>query len=158
MKNNMHAHQEMIEVEGVPTAVTKRMSPGPVLLGIHGNSLSRQIFAPLWNDPRFTDYSLVTYDLPGHGDSERPERPEETYSFSGYARHLASLVQILGLDDFIIMGHSLGGHIALQAAVEFGLPGLGGLFLMGTPPWEAPKIHRKRSIPSPRGHPSSPAP
>ncbi len=124
----------MIEIDGVSTAVTHRTGNEPVLLCIHGNSLSQQTYAPLWSDPRFDNYALITYDLPGHGKSKRPSNPEKSYCFSGYARHLTALVTHFGLEKYIIIGHSLGGHIALQCAVQPGLTGLYGLFLMGTPP------------------------
>jgi pimeloyl-ACP methyl ester carboxylesterase len=134
MLGKSNIHSEMIKIDGIYTSVTRRNSNMPVLLCIHGNSLSQQTYASLWSDPRFDNYAVITYDLPGHGKSKQPSNPEKSYCFSGYARHLTALVTYFGLEEYIIIGHSLGGHIALQCVVELGLTGLCGLFLMGTPP------------------------
>ncbi len=143
--------QEKLDINGISTAITRREGSGPTLICIHGNSLSQAIFAPLWDEPALASYPVVTYDLPGHGISARSSHPGETYSFPGYASHLKSLVETLEVRKFIIIGHSLGGHIALQAALDLELTGLKGLFLMGTPPLGGPEDSPKAFLPLPEG-------
>jgi len=105
---------------------------------IHGNSLSKDNFIPLWKDPQFESYPFVIYDLPGHGDSDRPDNPEKAYALSGYAEQLIELVNSLELKSFIFIGFSLGGHIAIEAAAGRHIPGLKGIFIIGTPPVDDP--------------------
>ncbi len=60
------------------------------------------------------DYDVIAPDLRGHGDSGRPEPPD--YHFDAYVADVAGLVQRLGLQDFDVIGHSMGGYIALRYA------------------------------------------
>ncbi len=60
------------------------------------------------------DYDVFAPDLRGHGDSGRPEPPD--YHFDAYVADLAGLIQHLGLHDFDLIGHSMGGYIALRYA------------------------------------------
>ena len=69
-------------------------------------------------------------DLPGHG--ERPDTLPELVSVADYARAVWTIVDAeLHLERPIIVGHSLGGLIALQMGLDFGEQ-LGGLVLIGT--------------------------
>jgi pimeloyl-ACP methyl ester carboxylesterase len=70
---------------------------------------------------------LVIPDLPGHAESMGT--PRETVG--EYAAWLADFVREVGLSKFLLAGHSMGGGIALQAALN-GIPGLQGLILAGT--------------------------
>lgn len=121
-------------IAGVSTAYIQRTGKGPCLVCIHGNSLSKSDFLPLWEDPRLESTPMVMYDLPGHGDSNRAENPEKTYSISGYASHLKALIDALALKKIVLVGFSLGGHIAIEAAAERIIPELRAIFLTGTPP------------------------
>lgn len=143
--------QEKIDIEGVSTAVSHREGNGPALVCVHGNSLSRKEFLPLWMDPILKFFPLVTYDLPGHGESDRPVVPEKTYTMAGYAAHLKGLIDVLELDRVVLLGHSLGGHIALEAAGTVMGPELEGLFLMGTPPIAALEDFSRAFRPLPKG-------
>jgi pimeloyl-ACP methyl ester carboxylesterase len=60
------------------------------------------------------DYLVVAPDLRGHGDSARPEPPD--YSFEAYVADLAGLVATLGLQNFVLLGHSMGGYVGLRYA------------------------------------------
>lgn len=69
-------------------------------------------------------------DLPGHG--ERADTLTETAGVTDYARAVHTIVTTeLRLERPIIVGHSLGGLIALQMGLDFGAD-LGGLVLIGT--------------------------
>lgn len=59
------------------------------------------------------DYLVVTLDLPGHGDSPTP-RKDWTYAAMG--EEIAAVARELGLKKFIVVGHSMGGPLALQVA------------------------------------------
>jgi pimeloyl-ACP methyl ester carboxylesterase len=59
-----------------------------------------------------THRPVVAFDLPGMGGSERPTRP----TISAYAEDLADGIDSLGVDDFTLVGHSLGGGVATALA------------------------------------------
>ncbi len=103
----------------------------PVLL-IHGNSLSSESFFEQLSRGPGKRHRLIAFDLPGHGFSPRSTTPEKSYRFGSYAKIVDELLRSYGLGNPVLVGHSLGGHIALEAAAA-GLR-LGGLMVIGTPP------------------------
>jgi pimeloyl-ACP methyl ester carboxylesterase len=56
----------------------------------------------------------VALDLRGHGQSDTPRNGD--YSFAGMAGDIAAVVDSLGLDKFVLVGHSMGGGVALVYA------------------------------------------
>lgn len=109
---------------------------GPSVLFIHGNSLNAELFAPMLARPILSPYRLVSFDLPGHGSSPRAHDPGKDYGLLAYAEIVRELTEALGLGAPLLFGHSLGGHIAMQALAG-GLDAR-GLFLLGTPPLGTP--------------------
>lgn len=87
---------------------------GPVLVLLHGyygdgnnwNRVARQLQQHFY---------LIIPDLPGHGDS--PEHPTGNYSLAEMAYVLRDLVETLGISQFSLAGHSMGGAVALQWAM-----------------------------------------
>lgn len=128
--------EKNVNVHGINTAVSIREGQGPTLVCIHGHSLSQELFNPLWDDASLSNFSLVTYDLPGHGKSEVPTDPEAVYSQDGYVSHLNGLITELGFDEVILLGISLGGHLAIGAASRLSAE-VRGAFLIGAPPLSA---------------------
>ena len=61
-------------------------------------------------------YAAIAIDLPGHGDSWRPEQPP---SIPDYARSVAATLDALGLARVDIVGHHTGALVAAQVAVDF---------------------------------------
>ncbi len=88
---------------------------GPVVLLIHGiTGDSRQ-----WNEtiPQLADrYTVVAPDLLGHGQSAKPRGD---YSLGAYAASLRDLLIVLGHRGATVVGHSLGGGIAMQFSYEY---------------------------------------
>ena len=88
---------------------------GPVVLLIHGiTGDSRQ-----WNDviPQLADrYTVLAPDLLGHGQSAKPRGD---YSLGAYAASLRDLLIVLGHRRATVVGHSLGGGIAMQFSYEY---------------------------------------
>ena len=56
----------------------------------------------------------VALDLRGHGRSERPRNGD--YTIAGMAGDVAAVADTLGLDKFVLVGHSMGGGVALTYA------------------------------------------
>ena len=88
---------------------------GPVVLLIHGiTGDSRQ-----WNEiiPQLADrYTVLAPDLLGHGQSAKPRGD---YSLGAYAVSLRDLLIVLGHRRATVVGHSLGGGIAMQFSYEY---------------------------------------
>jgi pimeloyl-ACP methyl ester carboxylesterase len=88
---------------------------GPPLLLIHGIANSSETWervAPLLSD-RFT---LIAPDLLGHGESATPRGD---YSLGAHASGARDVVTALGHERVTVVGHSLGGGIAMQFAYQF---------------------------------------
>lgn len=63
-------------------------------------------------------YRVIALDLPGHGDSDKSDPGSIDYGVAGLARAIGEVLESLQLDAAILVGHSLGGAVALQMALE----------------------------------------
>ena len=88
---------------------------GPVLLLIHGMAGSSQNWQAVI-EPLARHHTVVAPDLPGHGASE-PGAGD--YSLGALAAGLRDLLLALGHDRATLVGHSLGGGIAMQLGYQF---------------------------------------
>jgi len=93
---------------------------------LHGAGGSHHTFRDQWAGLKGS-VRLVIPDLPGHGGSGGSPRE----SVDASAAWIAEFVKEVGLERFILAGHSMGGAIALQAALG-GIRGLEALVLLGT--------------------------
>lgn len=88
---------------------------GPVVLLVHGVAGSRHIWDAVI--PQLAErFRVVAPDLTGHGESEKPRGD---YSLGAYATCLRDLLELLGYPRATVVGHSLGGGIAMQFAYQF---------------------------------------
>jgi pimeloyl-ACP methyl ester carboxylesterase len=88
---------------------------GPAVLLIHGIGDC----ADTWREviPRLAEHhTVIAPDLLGHG---RSEKPRADYSVAAYANAMRDLVSVLGIDRVSVVGHSLGGGVAMQFAYQF---------------------------------------
>lgn len=103
---------------------------------IHGNHLSSSSFANQINDEFFLEkYRVLLFDLPGHGESENASNPAKDYSIEAFANTTIELLNQLKIKNPFLVGHSLGGHIAIDAASKINAA---GLCFFGTPPLKLP--------------------
>ncbi len=103
---------EIISSDGVPIAYRVEGEGETALVFVHGWSCD----SGYWKKqvPYFSKkYTVVTIDLAGHGESgfER-----ESWSTEGFGADVAAVVDELGLEKTILIGHSMGGPVALEAA------------------------------------------
>jgi 3-oxoadipate enol-lactonase len=85
----------------------------PVLL-IHGLGSSTEDWDPQVEALR-RDFTVVTYDVRGHG---KTTKPGGKYSVPQFAADAAKLIEKLGLGPMHVMGLSMGGMIAFQLATD----------------------------------------
>lgn len=104
---------------------------GPPVVLIHGNSSCKEVFRRQLQSPLFQDYRLIALDLPGHGDSADAADPQ-TYTLPGYANIVSELLRELGVEHPVLLGWSLGGHIALEMLATGA--NLAGVMAVGAPP------------------------
>jgi pimeloyl-ACP methyl ester carboxylesterase len=62
------------------------------------------------------EYTVVAPDLIGHGDSATPRGD---YSLGAHAASIRDLLSVIGIDRATIVGHSLGGGVAMQFFYQF---------------------------------------
>jgi pimeloyl-ACP methyl ester carboxylesterase len=88
---------------------------GPVLVLIHGVAGSSATWDPVL--PLLAErFQVVAPDLLGHGESAKPRGD---YSLGAYASGVRDLLGLLRHDRVTVVGHSLGGGIAMQFAYQF---------------------------------------
>lgn len=107
------------------TGVARPGSPPLVLL--HGWACDRTVWSPV-RDALARDRELVALDLPGHGSSTRRVRE---WRVAGFAQLVAQAIEDLGLREPVLIGHSLGGAIALEAASRLA-GGAAGVIMVDT--------------------------
>ena len=102
----LHGHRLVYRIAG----------KGSVVLLVHGlfeDSLTwRKVIAGLART-----HTVIVPDLFGHGASDAP--PDIDYSLGGHAGTLRDLLDVLGYHRVTIVGHSLGGGIALSFAYNY---------------------------------------
>lgn len=84
----------------------------PVVL-VHGIGHRRQAWGRLPDLLHAAGHDVVAVDLPGHGESPSPTRPDQ-WSLVSHAEQLERLFAEIGLDRPHVVGNSLGGLIALH--------------------------------------------
>jgi pimeloyl-ACP methyl ester carboxylesterase len=90
-------------------------SGDPPLVFIHGWCCDRSYFAPQV-DHFSASHRVVAVDQRGHGKSA--PAPDGDYSVAAFAADAAELIEDLGLDRPVVVGHSLGGVVSLALAAS----------------------------------------
>ncbi|HEY8491848.1 MAG TPA: alpha/beta hydrolase [Dehalococcoidia bacterium] len=102
---------------------------GPPLLLLHGGpGLDHTVYRP-WLSPLAKAVTLVYLDLRGQGRSDRAD--PTTYTLEQVARDVEEFRRAMGWSRFSLLGHSYGGFVALQYAVDHS-DRLNHLVLVGT--------------------------
>jgi len=105
-----------VEVNGT-RLYYQQAGAGPDVLLVHAVTSNQAVwmFAGLV-DALAQDYRVTTYDLRGHGASERPQ---SGYTSAAMAKDFAELHSALGLGPAALVGHSFGGVVAMHAALDY---------------------------------------
>ena len=102
----LHGHEIAFRIAG----------DGPVILLVHGMAGSGATWDPVF-DLLARDHTVIAPDLPGHGESDKPVGSD--YSLGALASSLRDLLLSTGHRGATVVGHSLGGGIAMQFAYQF---------------------------------------
>lgn len=98
--------------DGVVIEVDEAGRGTPELVFVHSWSCNRRQF-----DSQLAAFAgshrVVLVDLPGHGGSQGRQR----WSFDSLARDVLAVLEHLDLRDAVLVGHGIGGHVCLRAAV-----------------------------------------
>jgi len=102
---------EKIKINDIELAYTRRGKGTPLVL-LHGYPLDHHLWddvAPLLEDT----FELILPDLRGFGESTTVDSP---FTMDDYASDIAGLLDQLGIQKTAIVGHSMGGYVALAFA------------------------------------------
>ncbi len=87
----------------------------PAIVFLHGlGSASSSYFPRAVADPRLQEHRTILIDLLGYGYSDAPDRFD--YRMEGQAEIVAALLRSLGISGCALVGHSMGGSIAILVA------------------------------------------
>jgi pimeloyl-ACP methyl ester carboxylesterase len=101
------------ERDGVKLFYEDRGGDGVPLLFIHGWCCDHTYFAPQAEHFAARGHRVVSVDLRGHGQSDKPE---QEYTMPAFAADVAWLCGELELERPVVAGHSMGGVVALALA------------------------------------------
>ena len=138
--------EQAVSVGGQEIAYRGSSGSGRAVIFVHGNSSSARTWHAVLDGPFGQRYRCLALDLPGHGQSPPPS-DQAAYSLPGYADVLAGFAAALDAADAVVVGWSLGGHIALEAAA--GLPAVAGYVVYGTPPVSSAAQMAEAFLPNP---------
>lgn len=105
----------MIEREGVRLAYAEAGEGDTAALLVHGWGTDRSSLSPQFEALR-AKHRVIAVDLRGFGESDAPVQP---YTIEAYADDLAFLTERLGCEKLVVIGHSMGGLIALDFAARY---------------------------------------
>lgn len=88
----------------------------PAIVLVHGWSCSSAYWSAQLDELK-ARYTVVTVDLAGHGASGRNRRD---WSMAHYGADVATVVQHMGNAHVVLVGHSMGGPVVLEAASRLG--------------------------------------
>ncbi len=139
------------DVTDETTKTVKSEDGSTIAYGVQGTGDVTVVFVhcwtcnhEFWNNQinRFaTDHRVVWLDLAGHGLS-KSNRTQ--YTMSAFGQDVAAVVNALGADKVVLVGHSMGGPVAIEAANLLGdkVIGIVGVDTFYTP-FEYPKSEEK---------------
>lgn len=98
-------------------AVEAGRGKGPTILLIHGFIVTHAEWDDVI-DELAERFHVIAPDLPGFGDSSKPSPSKYAYSIEAFAESMADLVAAFGVGRVHVVGHSMGGAVALTLAAQ----------------------------------------
>lgn len=107
-----------------------RGGSGREVLFIHGYCQSSLAWLKQVTGPLAERHRLVTYDLRGHGASDKPKDADYYREPGRWAAEVGAVIAVAKLDRPVIVCWSYGGRVALDYLRETGGAGIGGLVMV----------------------------
>jgi pimeloyl-ACP methyl ester carboxylesterase len=104
---------------------------GAPILFIHGWSQSQDCWRYQVHGDLADRFHLVTFDLRGHGMSEKPAAPDRYTNARVWADDVAAVIDATGLDRPVLVGWSYGGFVATDFVGAYGQDSISGMNLVG---------------------------
>lgn len=104
--------------DGIPIAYESLGDGTPAVVFVHGWSCDRSYWSAQVQ-PFSRDFKVVAVDLAGHGDSGLGRA---SWTIGAFGDDVAAVVRGLALERVVLVGHSMGGNVIVEAARR--LPGL----------------------------------
>jgi proline iminopeptidase len=134
----------LVDVGDTRLNVEERGTGDLALIALHGGpGLDHTMFGE-WLDPLGDACRLLLVDERSQGRSE-PSAPE-TWTLEQHARDVDALAAALGLERYVVLGHSFGAFIALQHAVDFSGRPAGTVISSGAPSERLLMSHLEREL------------
>jgi pimeloyl-ACP methyl ester carboxylesterase len=110
-------NQQVLSADNVVISYNVQGQGKPALVFVHGWCCDKRYWK--FQVPHFSEqYKVVTIDLAGHGDSGFGR---DDYTIEAFGGDVVAVVEKLQLDEVILIGHSLGGPVIVEAARQ--MPG-----------------------------------
>ncbi len=113
--------------DGVVLAIQEAGNPdGPPVLFIHGLLGSHLNWEAQFADGTLAKYRLISYDLRGHGKSDKPATENAYRDGRIWAADLAAVIQAAHAEGAVLVGWSLGGVVISNYLAAYGDAGIRG--------------------------------
>ncbi len=127
----MSSQSHIVTLHGAIAVEESNQGRTPVVF-LHGNSSCRRVFRHQLEMPLAANYRMIAFDFPGHGQSNDATDPQRTYTLPGLADATGEFLRYMGVSSPIVVGWSLGGHVAIQTLSQgFNMR---AMLLCGSPP------------------------
>jgi pimeloyl-ACP methyl ester carboxylesterase len=113
---------------------------GPEILLIHGLAQSHLSFARQFASPLARDHRIVSFDLRGHGLSDKPLELVFYQDGRRWADDVRAVMAHVGLRRPVLVGWSLGGRVIRQYLIYHGDADLSGINIVSARPIEDPSV------------------
>jgi pimeloyl-ACP methyl ester carboxylesterase len=107
-------HASFVKADGIDTFYLEA-GEGPTVVLLHGLGATNVSMLPTFWDLS-ADHRVIAPDLPGFGDSGKPLR---SYNAHFYARWLKEFLSAVHIERAHLVGNSMGGRIAIEAALSY---------------------------------------
>ncbi len=132
--------REVVSSDGTRLSVRDhgpRSAPAIVL--IHGYCCSQLVFSRQARSALIEKYRLVSYDVRGHGQSEKPTDPGRYSRNQLWSDDLHAVLDTLKIESAVLVGWSMGGRIAANYLYTHGSDRIRGVNFVNTPVLADPK-------------------
>jgi pimeloyl-ACP methyl ester carboxylesterase len=106
---------KFIRSNGIQLAYDEARQGEKTLVLLHGITANRQSFGGLLKAGLAEDYRILTVDLRGRGESDKPKHG---YHMRDHAADILEMLDALKLEKVVLVGHSFGGLLSVYMAAH----------------------------------------